>query len=379
MSEKTITMYPGNWLYNAAVLGFLRLLKDDVKKLFHENAVILTEDISKKLQVITQENLTEWAFRYINVSAEHFGFHENDLNDKYVNVINKRLSGQKGYYTNLITMASKDGNISKSVPKLNEKIKWLYPEDEKGAKQKPKKTTLTCSFCIKRYQINKADASKFVFQNKFLSLLGGSMINLFWNCTPNLYLCPECSFFLIHNHLAFINTIDGEIFINAPSFKTMWYLNQYAERIFNKSDTRNILAMSVMEYSQKINATIGVWSFSNIEMIRKKYDYEQKRTVIDELSLPYEKTRLLLNRKISALISATKEPFILETVLSGRYDDLLKLNERILKTVQARKVNEKENYICRLRDKSIPNFNALCKILPELYILINKQLVEEVI
>lgn len=37
MREDTITLYPGNWLYNTGVVGFLNILSFGINEIFIEN------------------------------------------------------------------------------------------------------------------------------------------------------------------------------------------------------------------------------------------------------------------------------------------------------------------------------------------------------
>jgi CRISPR-associated protein Cst1 len=83
-----------------------------------------------------------------------------------------------------------------------------------------------------------------------------------------------------------------DLFINAPSFKIMWYLNKFVYEIFSwdkKYNIRKLFGMNLMELSQKVYTSLGVWSMMNIEMAIKNRDK------INYYFLPYEITTLLLN------------------------------------------------------------------------------------
>jgi len=56
-----------------------------------------------------------------------------------------------------------------------------------------------------------------------------------------------------------------------------------------------------MEFAQKVVVTLCAWSIMNIERVIKKGDK------IEYYSLPYETSRVLLQKVIASLISTTKE------------------------------------------------------------------------
>ncbi len=69
-----------------------------------------------------------------------------------------------------------------------------------------------------------------------------------------------------------------EIFINASSFRLMYELNKLVKQVYGSSSEfesrtkREILAVTLIEYMNKINTTLGIWSQMNIEIVTKKDD-----------------------------------------------------------------------------------------------------------
>ncbi|MGC8720191.1 MAG: type I-B CRISPR-associated protein Cas8b1/Cst1, partial [Thermodesulforhabdaceae bacterium] len=158
--------------------------------------------------------------------------------------------------------------------------------------------------------------------------------NSFWNLNPehSLRVCDFCSFVLLSHHLALTRLSDGsEMFINAPSFQVMWYLNKFAREVFGSASSeemrskRNILAMSVIEYAMKIQATLGVWTGMNIEVVNKH------GSKIEFFSLPYEVIQLLADRRIASLLSQIGEFSVLNLVLAQDFSRLLELGYRLLR------------------------------------------------
>lgn len=156
--------------------------------------------------------------------------------------------------------------------------------------------------------------------------------NAFWNLNQSARVCHLCSFLAIHHHLAFTRLSDGsEIFINAPSFQVMWYLNKFAREVFGSASSeemrskRNILAMSVIEYATKIQVTLGVWTGMNIEVVSRRGGE------IEFFSLPYEVIQLLSDRRIAGLLSQIGEFQILNQVLDQDFSRLMEMGYRLLR------------------------------------------------
>ena len=170
------------------------------------------------------------------------------------------------------------------------------------------------------------------------------MPNAFWNNNKNtngLNICDTCSFLILHQHLAFTNLSDNtKIFINAPSFELMYELNKLIKEL-SKTDyksTKELLAMSVIEYSLKINAILGNWLLMNIEIVAI-----DKKNNIEFINIPYNVLRIISNKKIAALLSDIGEFKILNIVLNEKYSELVEIAYRIMRIALKSKRNESDN------------------------------------
>jgi CRISPR-associated protein Cst1 len=158
------------------------------------------------------------------------------------------------------------------------------------------------------------------------------MPNAFWNNNKNtngLNICDTCSFLILHQHLAFTNLSDNtKIFINAPSFELMYELNKLIKELskIDYKSTKELLAMSVIEYSLKINAILGNWLLMNIEIVAI-----DKKNNIEFINIPYNVLRIISNKKIAALLSDIGEFKILNIVLNEKYSELVEIAYRILR------------------------------------------------
>jgi len=389
-----ITLYPSNWVYNASVIGFLKViqfnndnivenwLRDDgsvtIERTIFESERIKNKEVPKcikKLVAHTTDNtdIEEWLNRTDKkgkTNREKYRIFYEEMDDfgyKFIQAGNK-LFASNTTYQNLVQLSE-----------------W-QSFDETGfinfvknlAKYGKKTNNLKCAICASKTakianSNSKLEKRLLNFQEPHMRILApsiGAFPNAFWNLNDSLLICPLCSYLIIHHHIPFesARTQSGTIFINAPSFKVMWYLNKFAEQILsnNKSyQIREILGISFMEFAQKVFVTLGAWSIMNIEMVIKKVDK------IDYYSLPYEISRVLLQKEIASLISATKEPLILEIILNGKFSHLLTLSHKILRysITDTNAFNDK--YLSQLRNKDAYSLKNLSKILPELYVKIN--------
>lgn len=128
---------------------------------------------------------------------------------------------------------------------------------------------------------------------------------------------------------------------------------------------REILGISFIEFAQKVFTTLGAWSMMNIEMVIKNKDS------IEYYSLPYDVSKVLLNKEVASLISQTNEEFILKIILDGKFDELLTLNQKILRYAITNSSAYEDKYLSNLRNKDAYSLKKLSTILPELYVKID--------
>jgi len=102
---------------------------------------------------------------------------------------------------------------------------------------------LTCGLCgtnsaRKPNSNSKLEKRLFVFQESHMRILEPSLKfpNAFWNLNDSFLICSLCGYLTLHRHIPFVRTQEGEIFINAPSFKIMWYLNEFSEKLFKNKE-----------------------------------------------------------------------------------------------------------------------------------------------
>jgi len=418
MSEE-ITLYPSNWLYNAGVIGFLDTIL--VNKNISDNDITINSSLKINSDYIKQilfENKVKfgipfWHYHYImkkrdiylnNIkSTKKKSKKSDDQKNKEKKVqykfegktyeidINKVDDGEISIEKDSIeeflyvfrkysaSLFSKNMLYSSFYPpsKVSDLNYFIdYFNDNKVFRTIETKS-YRCSFCgDNNYELFPLDGK---FMNQLMPSQSG-FPNSFWNCNSEGIdkICSFCQFLLIHHHLAFTNLSDGsEIFINAPSFEIMYQMNKLVKELFGKEklsekQKREILAMSVIEYSRRLNVSLGMWNQMNLEIIIKSRDG------IDSYSLPYHIVNLISDRKIASLLSEIGEFSVLNIVLNGEEKRVIEIGNKLikigLKPYQDR--NKSDNAVVNSflrREKNKNNIiNTAQKIL-ELYVNISER------
>lgn len=347
--EKSITLYPSNWLYNAGVVGFLNCLdREDYLNAYNQNNQKYSIDNDGKVSIKSD------VFEKIKVEENYFE------SGKVIN-----LKGKNSYYPNFIDVQGNQKHVFEAFVKA-----FYYSSNIKK---------YLCDFCTEgigidiskiNNNINKDQKERFFSKISELNMAHNKLLgpserfpNSYWNLQSGFKICHLCTFMLIHHHLALTRLSDGsDIFINAPSFKLMYELNKLVKELFGKNEAdqiqkREILAMSIIEYTRRLQTTLGQWNAMNIEIVIKKGD------LIDFFSLPYETVNLISDRAIASLLSDLGEFSILNMVLNGSFTELIDLAHNLIKISiksDINKANQKliDAYLYRYLNKSNLNLTA---------------------
>jgi len=402
MDEKKIILYPSNWLYNAGVVGLLKIFKEeDRKKINYEKGTIkipqewFIPEINNPIpyatkllvtHILLNENLEEWLKKKDKKGRTNEEKYKDDIKKnfpsnpdegyKYIRAGGKWFFGSNTPYQNLI--------------QREEWLKFQFFELIKRSLEQDNNGQLVCVFC-KRKNIPSDFLKKekslekrlVIFADPHTDELGasiGKFPNSFWNNKSSILICPFCVYLFIHHRLAFIPTSEGEIFINAPDFKLIWDLNRFAEEILKESKEykiRKILGSSLLQWAIKRRALLGAWTMMNIEVIVKKRVRRNNKfeNIIDYFDLPQDITKILLDYEIASLIERINEEKIFDLILSGKFSELEKANYFVLKAILKLKNKEEisENDPITKYFTKYQDFNYLqevAKILPELYLKI---------
>lgn len=391
-----IILYPSNWLYNAGVIGFMKVLsynKEINNMLNYENSNTVTIDVNVLNEIINRqesplEEIPFWHYYYVyegvgsnleillkeeSKSGKKVFFSLKDkkivfdcnkvfeylLDNKLNEHIIKFLYHYRNYCAKLFSKNMIYANFYPpgKISDFNYFINYFKFEKSQNNNSKEK-----CLFCNSNYfKLEKLDA-------KLMNLLMPSYTgfpNSFWNNqNDNISkICNLCTFLLIHHHLALTKLSDGsEIFINAPSFQLMYELNKLVKEIFGKGELdviqkREILAMSIIEYTRRLQTTLGLWNAMNIEIVIKSFEN------IEFYSLPYKVVNIILDKRVASLLSDIGEFSVLNNVLAENYQGLLDFSGHLIKIAIKHDRNKADNdfindYLKREYNKKNINLTA---------------------
>lgn len=362
-NEKNIELYPGHWLYNASIIGFLTSLE-----------IIEGKDINEYLLKDGRFSFPKKIFSELEVDKRYFADTKiSSIVAKATIYRNYLQASEKGVFVLFVKALEnieKVGQCDISTEAYNLPVKIIAQLKEKG---------------LEKFLDRIVD-----FNMIFHADLGPSLKmfpNAYWNNKQSNKICQLFAFLIIHQHLAFTQ-LGGltKVFVNAPSFKLMYELNRLVNNSFEWSrdnNNRSLLAMSVIEYCAKSNATLGLWLGMNIEIVaitKKIKENGQYEDVIEYYSLPSSVTQLISNKRIATLLSDIGEFKILNLVLDEKYKELVELAYRILKISMKDDFNKGDqkfinDYLFLSRNKYSKTAERLVanKIL-KLYALIDEQL-----
>jgi len=398
-----LILYPSNWLYNAGVIGFLKViescgenvenfLKDDgsveIDLSLFDKIKIGGAEIPKFIKclvdyLVDDEDLNKWKQekdKSGKTNEEKFKEFKDKFGDdfgyKFIRAGNK-LFASKTPFQNLVQREEwQNFEFANLISKIPEIVN-------------PTNRETVCSICG-NYNVKIFDPeSKLEKRLKNLQIthlkeLGpsiGEFPNAFWQLKSSAPVCLICITLILCHKESLISLSDNsEIFINAPSFIVMWYLNKYAKTIYSKKQAKTlkeILGMSLIELAIKLNLQLGRWTSMSIEVVSKYKDE------ISFFSLPYEVAQLLSNKSIANLLNQIGEFKILNMVLDGKFNEILKFSERVFR-VALKPKNEwvkHENEFINENVKLERNKNNLISFsqkLFKLYALIEEEIKKEV-
>lgn len=347
-----VVLYPGSWLYNAGVVGFLKVVaqyegRPEVESWLRKDGTI--QIARKRFQELfspvpvgskTVPKVLHYYVDYHTDSSSE-GFQRwitgNDnkgvpIREKYREFYN--TMGDFGY--KFVYFWNGFFASNKPFQNLVQQKEWLSLRFLRVLEYIPRLSgDRRCDFCgllLAREPNPEDDLEErlFVFQYAHFTDLGPSPTrfpNAFWG-KKTMRVCPLCVYLMLHRDLAFITlSRDSKIFINAPSFQAMWYLNNLVEELYSRTQVisvREIFGVSLIELALRLQKQLGMWMEMNVEVV----SWQGNR--IDFFALPYEVTHLLLDSEVARLLTDLREFSILRMVLDGRFQEILEVGERLL-------------------------------------------------
>jgi len=129
----------------------------------------------------------------------------------------------------------------------------------------------------------------------------------------------------LFRHFVFPKNSKKEIFVNVPSFKAIWYLNE-AIKAYKDLNIELSVSRAVAEVHMKLQRLLGVWERQNIEIV----NYDGKSYSV--YYVPQRTVDLLLNTRISSILNSINSIKIFETVIyPERLNKLIEVEYFLLK------------------------------------------------
>jgi CRISPR-associated protein Cst1 len=207
--------------------------------------------------------------------------------------------------------------------------------------------------------------------------------NNYRNFKVIFYLCPICSG-LAYFHICGFTPLEANkseankgIFINAPSFKLIWLLNQHIEKLHSLEgykDVKTLLGLSFIDLAVDLNIKLGTWQKLSTEILtlekiwneqKKKYEYP-----LYFYEIPISVLELLEDKSIASLLKELKNLELLKEFMNENFKIFEILAYKILRNPD--KVNKDE--FIKHYFPTISNPSWIANRLSRLYALINQHL-----
>ncbi|MCX7607530.1 MAG: hypothetical protein N2170_09770, partial [Bacteroidia bacterium] len=132
-----------------------------------------------------------------------------------------------------------------------------------------------------------------------------------------LLLSKPALYSLLFHHFALTSISKQQVFINAPSFEVMYHLNRFLRAAFGSSlQPQELLAVSMLHYTLRIQRMLSAWTYQNIELITKQQDK------VESFTLPVDVARLLVDPHVARLLSRIRDSEVLRLVLARRFAEI---------------------------------------------------------
>ncbi|MEM5882422.1 MAG: type I-B CRISPR-associated protein Cas8b1/Cst1 [Candidatus Aenigmatarchaeota archaeon] len=258
-----IHLYPSNWLYNAGVVGFLRVLefgdKEKLEEILHREPFYITKDEIEFLRK-----------NFISFIREKF---LPTLKKKPKDIRSLLFAQQGGLLPNLQQITQKgigsdkqlqswwDGLVNNAIKKLKTKKKVIF---------------LKCKYCGRKFYKDKFEAPYDFWDRVYNTLIPTSFLenpNWFFYNQNDLVLCGFCKLILILSNFIISQKTELSEFVNVPSIKALYYLNNLLlklkkEKIYKTLTPNQRLESLISEAILNYEFLKGAWILQNVELIQ---------------------------------------------------------------------------------------------------------------
>lgn len=372
--NQTITLYPSSWVYNASIVGFLRVLSKceiNVEELFNKQHGTVSIPI-EYIRKILNENEPE-AQNY-ELLKQYKKWHWNYVWESYLRLrekvdkkIEKHIKEQKKKNIQQPEEPIEELKILKTITMLLGTGSDFYRNyldsqeveehsNNKGIKQQRNATKdekekeylrifgsmfssivdkISSSQNSQRFQCNLCYRNTYetkevtTIYSYLLFQSASTFQNSFWGniVDAGMKICLLCRFLILHFYIGALNGKE-KIFINTPNLFVTYKLNQLLEN--------NTFLLSSMEFQIRIlyeivkyKSLLGYWSMSNIQLVR----IDNSCRGLDFMDIPSNRLVILCDYEVVNIINKVGTFKFFEAVINLDFRSLEKLCYYALKYV----------------------------------------------
>ncbi|MCM8803196.1 MAG: type I-B CRISPR-associated protein Cas8b1/Cst1 [Candidatus Omnitrophica bacterium] len=259
-----ITLYPSNWLYNAGVVGFLRVLefgskKGRFKEVLEREPFYITKN---EIEIVKKEFLS-----FIEKKFKPF------LKKKPKDTRSLLFAKIGGLLPNLQQLTEQG---IKSDEDLENWWNKLVENALKEIKKKNRTKSLKCKYCGNEFYRDEFKVPYDFWDKVYNTLMPTPFYenpNWFFYSQNDLIFCGLCKLILILSNFVISQRSELSEFVNVPSIKALYYLNNLLLKL-KRSETYKTLNPNERLESLISEALLnyeflkGAWLLQNVEFIQ---------------------------------------------------------------------------------------------------------------
>ncbi len=262
--ERKITLYPSNWLYNAGVVGFLRVLefggKDKVKKVLEREPFYITKD---EIKIIKKDFISFIKREFIPT-----------LKKKPKDIRSILFAKTGGLLPNLQQLT--EYGIKSDADLQSWWNKVIENAFEEINKKKKNAIPLKCKYCSNEFYKDKFEVPYDFWDKVYNTLMPTPFYenpNWFFYSQNDLIFCGFCKLILILSNFIISQRTELSEFINVPSIKALYYLNNLLLKLKKAKTYKTLnpnerLESLISEALLNYEFLKGAWLLQNVEFIQ---------------------------------------------------------------------------------------------------------------
>ncbi len=332
----SLVLVPGNWLYNAGVIGFLRVMEatgENVEGWFRDDGTVEVEFAADP-----EHHAFRWfdglyeRFTRENLSPEKAKIWEEGVQRCMEAGTPKERCRTLAIWGTLFNVYARglfnadSRYFDRTWPDFVRFVSWAMQD-----RTTYRKEGIPCGFCSRSLLEEEREKGKPFLTSEHIKLLGASpakMPNSFWNNRSDLAVCSTCTWMILSYPAGILEGRGIRYFLNAPSFKLMWVLNRVMRSAFSRQGERTLRELfgtTLMESALRHQLILHHWSMMNVEIVTIRGDQ------VDFYTLPADRVAVLTNPRVASLLKSLGNTKYLSWVLDGREERLLDRAQQLIR------------------------------------------------